>query len=611
MAAAGEAHKGYAASFSVEHSNFLTLLITTPVSIFLLHATIRESRYSGDFFTFIVANRPLVQLAVQIIANLLSIAQILVLCRLVNFAVRRRFVQRSMSLDTLKLWVTSMVPYMDWSLPWNYWIPLLLFMLFSTTLRGLWAAALTPVELWTTVDDQVLIPSWDNMTHVKEYPSEVWVQGPTLQNTKGSFSYSVGMQLRGGLLASASSATTSDGTAREHGKLDKSRYTYLGRSYGMGSTAGLVAENIERDGLALAYAFQEDGYISSVNCVYNETSDFIIRETSDDWAWTVRGNLPDSDVGPEYSTYLNNEGNSIVAIGVAYFLQSNATELPERRYLAFAAGESYDYLDKVQCEFDFVPTRFNVTVGIQDRNITVVPTNETNIDDIDPGRRLRGTAMRQFELIANDETNMYVSVVGTAFNASIVDLQTYVTDSGNPRGLNLSDIVLEGVSNSLEAMMDDMLGAYAAAQLVISDFTQTTPVRVKRSAIAFGELPFSVSVFAINSVIIMAFIVEVIRTKWWRGLPKFDMSDVRQIAMAASEGGKGLAELTRSKRPTDVGKLMIRYEGDPDGRYAIIAGDPEKEETTPIMASVWEPTARESDSEQSRGWNSSVRGNWI
>lgn len=127
----------YAPGFSVDHSNFLTLLLTTPASVFLVYSAVIQSRYSGNFYNFIIENRPLVQLAVQIIANLLSITQILVLCRLINFAVRRQFVNQRMDLDTMKSWASATAHHMDWGLPWFYWLPLLLFMVFSTALRGL------------------------------------------------------------------------------------------------------------------------------------------------------------------------------------------------------------------------------------------------------------------------------------------------------------------------------------------------------------------------------------------------------------------------------------------------------------------------------------------
>jgi hypothetical protein len=605
--------KVHEASKASGYWDFCALLLTTPVSIFLLNSAVNEARFSGGFFTFIEQNRPVVQFAIQIIANLLSIAQILVLCRLLNFAVRQRFAVQGLQANTMKLWISTMVPRMDWGLPWNYWLPLMFFMIFSATLRGLWAAALTPIALSMETEGAVLIPSWDNITYIKEYPSEIGAQGPALQNTRGSFSYSVGLQHLGSLLATGASATTTNGKRREHGKLDKSRYTYLGRSYGMGSTAGLVDDSITSDMLAVGYSYQEHGYSTEVECIYNETTDFMITLAHEngklgaDWLWNAKGRLPDSNDGPEHATYLGFGGTAIVAIGVAYFPDADAEELPPRNYMSFATGSSYDFLNTTQCKLDFIPTRFNISVSIRDQTITVVPAGVGDSKDINPGRRLTGTAMRQFTLIANDQTNIYMSMVGSAMNASITDLKTSLSAQNNTEDLDSSEIVLKAVGNSVQAMMDDMLGAYAAAQLVIGGFTQDTPGMIRRSAIGFGEFRFAISIFLINAAIIAAVFVEGIRTRRWTGLPAFDMTDVRQILAATSRGGCGLGDLSGGKKPGEIGRLLIRYETDAEGRYAIVGGSREEDEKTPIMAESMQSFA----SRNSQRRSSFTEGAWI
>uniref|UniRef100_A0A0B7KG89 Uncharacterized protein n=1 Tax=Bionectria ochroleuca TaxID=29856 RepID=A0A0B7KG89_BIOOC len=504
------ARNGQASLFSAGHFNFLTLLFTTPVSFFLLYASVQSIRFPGGFFDFISNNRPSVQFAVQLIANFLSAAQVIVLCRLINFAIRRRFASREMDLNTMLMWSDAMVTHMDWDLPPKFLLPLLLFLGSTKAFRGIWAASLTPVITWKETHGQVAIPSWDDVSLLREYASEIGNGGLMIQNTHGRFSYSVALDFLGSLLASASSATPIEPGSRQQRKIDNSRYTYMGRSYGMGSTAGLVDDNIEGNPHARLYTYQEDGYRADVDCIYNETSDFRLEESTQHWVYTARGMLPDSDDTEEYSSY-----------------NASDPELPPRRYLAFATGKSYTFLDKVQCSIDFHPTKFNVTVNIEGRNITVNPADILGVGDIDPTRRLKGTLLRQFELIANDETNLYVSMVGSAFNASITDLKTSIAAGNSPQKSNESDIVLEGVRNSITAMADDMLGAYAAAQVMIGNFSQTTPTTIRVSAIAIGEFKYAISVFILNVVVIGLFIAEVIRTSWWSGMPEFDMTDLR------------------------------------------------------------------------------------
>ncbi len=59
----------------------------------------------------------------------------------------------------------------------------------------------------------------------------------------------------GSLVASAASATTVDGGIRQHPKFDNTRYTFNGRSYGVGASAGLADDSITENPLALSYMY--------------------------------------------------------------------------------------------------------------------------------------------------------------------------------------------------------------------------------------------------------------------------------------------------------------------------------------------------------------------
>ncbi|RFU80043.1 hypothetical protein TARUN_2161 [Trichoderma arundinaceum] len=567
--------------FSSGHVSFLALILTTPISALLLYWSLNNVLFSGSLLDLIESNRPTVQFAVQLIANLLSLCQVLVLCRLINYGVRRHLASNSMRLDTLRAWIDAMDPRIDFGLPIHFLLPLSVFVALSMILSALWAAALTPVELWKGVSQTVIIPSWENSTFLKEYPSEIGSEGETVQNLKGRFSYSVGNQLLGSLLGSASSATPIDGSPRVHEKMDKSKLTYIGRSYGIGSSAGLVDGDILGNNLALGYAFQETGYNADIKCIYNASSEFTLSPTVVDLVFAASGPLPDSDSGAEYSDYIGHNMNRIVAVGVAHFANASADVYPPRRYLAFAAGSNYGFLDKVQCEIDFVPARFNVTVDLKGQNVTVKATHDTAVEDINPSRRLKGTVMRQFELIANDETNLYISTVGSAFNASITDFRTFADSSSSSSQWTEKEIVLAAVENSITAMTDDMLGAYAAAQLMVGNLTQSTNTTVRVSAIAFGGTKYSIAVFTVNIVVILLLLIEVVRTKGWKGLPDFDVADVRHLVIAASEGGMELGSFAFGRRRDSIGDISIRYEQLRGSRFAIVA-DCDTEDTAMI-----------------------------
>ncbi|KAF5023388.1 hypothetical protein F66182_4545 [Fusarium sp. NRRL 66182] len=255
-------------------------------------------------------------------------------------------------------------------------------------------------------------------------------------------------------------------------------------------------------------------------------------------------------------------------MGVAHFKDHHVQVAPERRYIGFAAGLFYEFLNATQCEVDFEPTRFNVTVSSLGKNITVVPTNDTKVPDIDPSRWLKGITLRQIELIANDETNLYVSTVGTAFNTSITDHRLRL-EMNNTRGSRSdSDIALEGIENAVTAMVDDILVSYASAQFMVGEFYDDVEGSIRVTAVTIGERRFAIAAFALNMAIALLFIIEAFRTRGWRGLIEFDPSDIRHVMIAASEGGGHLAQVGYTNNDT-LGKIKVRVGETGAGRYTL------------------------------------------
>ena len=277
--------------------------------------------------------------------------------------------------------------------------------------------------------------------------------------------------------------------------------------------------------------------------------------------------------------------DSIVAIGVVHLPDPTTTgPLPLRKYMAFATGSNYNFLNNIQCEINFVPQLFTITVNLIGQNITVQPANLSNVEDIDPGRHLKNTLIRQFELIAVDETNIYISTIGSALNASITSYGMFAASSGTANRLTEKQTTLGGVENSVTAMTDNMLGCYAAAQLMVADFRSSTPVTVSKPALAIGELRYSAVVFALNAVVLLVVLVELIRTRAWKGLPGFDATDIRQLVVAASEGGSELAEAAFG-RSQKIGSIHFRYVGSGGVRFALVEGHGKTEEV-PTMEHV-------------------------
>jgi hypothetical protein len=469
------------------------------------------------------------------------------------------------------------IPTMNWDLPAGHLISLLLFICFTIVPSAFWAASLTPLLTQTNHNVQLLIPNYQNSTLIKEYATAE--SGPSTRKRQGVFTYSVGLDLLGDLLSSAASATPMDGGTRLHKKIDNTWFFFANRSYGVGASVGLSDHSILNNKLALSYKYYELGYMADTRCKYNKTTDYRLNNTTNTnaWIYTAEGSLPDSVAGPEKSFYVGHSMDSIVAVGVARKVsrsdgsgskqgQLNSSEVNAdrtgrnlTRYMGFAAGKKYSFLNNIQCSVVFVPTEYMVSVDLRGRNITVRPLGvaDSALTARSPGSyifkdRIPNTVMRQFALLADDETNLYVSMVGKAFISSITDYRT-AQATLNRSLLNTDQIVLGGVENSVNAMVDDMLVAYASAQVMVENSTLAVHGTLSISAFKIGGRFYIVLGFLFNAMLVALTIFEWWRTRSWARLCWFDYSDLRHVAVASSAGGKELGDAVYwSGRETEV-----------------------------------------------------------
>ena len=567
-----------------KHNAFHGLLITTALSSALLAADVLRSTVSESLYHNITTHRASVGLIVQLLSGLLGLVHVTVVCRLINYATLLRLNKSAVNLDILRTWVDMSLPRIEWDLPLRFFLPVSLVVTFSIVPSALWAGAITPTLTEDTTIGNLQVPSYSNISLIKEYPSEIGRAGPSLRTQLGFFTYSVGTQLTGNLLSSAASATTVDNSPRIHSKFDNTQFHYTGRSYGVGAAIGLSDNPITGIGLATGYTYQEAGYLANVSCAYNSSTDFLIKDnTGLKWLYVAAGNLPDSVELPEYSNYVGHSESAIVAIGVA------CSELSPRRFMAVTAGESYAFLNTTQCTFDFTPTLFNISVNLPNRTIAVMPG--PGIPDFNPERNLTRTVVRQLELISNDLTNLYVSLLGDALNSSIGAWNI----SQGSRAVTEAEATLAGLTNSMVAMTDDMMAAYASAQLMVGRFSVGQTAVVQLSALRFGQTVYVYAIFGLNLAVLLLAVAEAVRTSGWKSLGGFNYLDPRHLVVAASRGGTevaGAAEdlmadavkmKTKEKRmwlmsdPDDgAGELPVQLvsggQGRGKDRYAIVLG---------------------------------------
>ena len=115
--------------------------------------------------------------------------------------------------------------------------------------------------------------------------------------------------------------------------------------------------------------------------------------------------------------------------------------------------------------------------------------------------------------------------------------------------------VFSAVQDSFNAMLDDIIGGFAAAQIYWEadinsrtvDDTTTLPLDSQYSAIRLGQDGYIFATLAINLVILVLAIEEAIRTRNWEGLPLLDYLSLTSMVVASSAGGTGVAEACTKK----------------------------------------------------------------
>lgn len=184
------------------------------------------------------------------------------------------------------------------------------------------------------------------------------------------------------ILDSARSATTYNGLPRNHSKNDNPSWSYVGRSYGVGSSTGVALLPDSYDNL-LSYSYYETGYDVESSCAYNSTSAFNLSLVYDSFQpangsninlniWVASGFLPNSDLSSDFITF------SIVQTNLSSDgpLTWAATSKNSLNYASIAAeGSSYSSFNNIQCLIDFVLTNFSVTVNVTSSTIEVIPRN--------------------------------------------------------------------------------------------------------------------------------------------------------------------------------------------------------------------------------------------
>lgn len=568
------------------------LLVTTVLSALLVYMNVAGTTHHGHIYNLVLNYRADVQTFVQVISHLLGLAHTLVLTTCLSNRTRLEFKSSSVSLDRLQWWSTMPGLRIDWSLPFQFLCPSIIFAAVSFVPAALWAGAITPTSTTTMVHSMIstsfypLDPSstsWNNS----------WA--PFRANVNytdyGSFSYSPGVASSGQILSNAAAAISTNDTINKHSKNDLTQYFYKGRSYGVGASPGLV-DPPEKNSTLLSYNFSEIGYQTAVACIKN---------TSSLWGWKiVRDNtgyeIP--SVLLANGTFPDGENDNYAQLGFA--LSDTIVSLSghintKEGFLAIAGGSNYFILNQTQCTVEFIPANFTIGVDVVQKVINVtVENNGTGIIDMDPttsngrfseygclrenredcnyhmytGRRglglIASQVMKGITSLSRINTSLWTSVVGDALYDNIGSAKAAQSHNLTDPTLSDDDLNLHAITTSVESIIDDILLGLSSSQIVIANSTKPTPAIAQVGAIRLGQASSIYAIAIVNLLLITLSVYELIRTHGWRHLRVFDYCDVKSVIIATSLGGSAIAEYSNSEHKI----AGVEWVGDPADRIA-------------------------------------------
>jgi hypothetical protein len=124
--------------------------------------------------------------------------------------------------------------------------------------------------------------------------------------------------------------------------------------------------------------------------------------------------------------------------------------------------------------------------------------------------------------------------------ASIADYN--ISQANSSTAITEATSTLAGLTNSVSAMLDDILVGYASAQLMVGKQSTSTEAVITSLKLKLGQRVYIYAIFVLNLVVVMTLLEEAIRTRLWRGLVEWDYMDIGQVIVSGLKGGRKMAD---------------------------------------------------------------------
>ncbi|RFU24567.1 hypothetical protein B7463_g11774, partial [Scytalidium lignicola] len=478
------------------------------------------------------------------------------------------------TLGKLRFYAAIVARKLDLSLPYTQLTGLLFVIIVSNVPAPLWAASLTPHL--TTIHNTATITSPvlgnDNFSSIfpTDYSWNIYQKftSPSL----GTFSDYVARYFLSSLLIIGAHASNASQTVS---RFDNTQMLYVGRSYGVGASVGLLDQHLSEYGhkgqdYLEGYTYNETGFSTVVNCSYNRENPWQLVEVQEE------------DEGMPALYWAKGTDAAIVAWTSCINPQTvNVKNQTATIYIA--AGDQYAPLKNVTCTVRYEPKLFNIEVSRVGKNISVTPLSDFT-GTLDPEWHIRNLALEQLQLISQSSTTLYFSSIGDSLLANMA-VSTAVRNSSSTAS-NLA-----AVADSFTYMLDSILLALTSAQTQMPTFSMNTSLsqelHVQRTltAVQFGSRSFIIALSCINALTVLALICFASRTKFWKDLPSFNTLDLGSVIVASTPGGQKRGwngDWDHSQSKTGLGrmrfKVSYRSVGESDFAWVLALGSEDQRE---------------------------------
>ncbi|KAI1339765.1 hypothetical protein F5Y15DRAFT_68720 [Xylariaceae sp. FL0016] len=104
----------------------------------------------------------------------------------------------------------------------------------------------------------------------------------------------------------------------------------------------------------------------------------------------------------------------------------------------------------------------------------------------------------------------------------------------------MGPVMKRGVGTAIESMLDNLLEACSAAQMVVLGGKQQTPVILQTRSFVLGDGRYTYGILGVNLLVTLIFVTEAVRTRWWKEAPRFDFVDLKAVILNGWVAGNSI-----------------------------------------------------------------------